>query len=307
MKSKLLFTTFLAFFLLTCVVVGHAQIVSVPTHGDAAIDSDIVDVMPGDTVMERSFTVHTTDEHYTFDGVALVNGVAISVISPKGAVFVPNGDSRIQFFPNTIITPLTPLIGEIKGHNIPGGTFGIDEITPNEVGVWKLRFTFPPAPQKTRIGASIMLDSAYRIGLWTDMPSGKTRDVSLITAGNTSRIWVFGTKSRDAVNLHVLPPGDAMSVETGQIVVNSNPKVTVTKVPSGSPVEKVSMKDDGREPDGKAGDGLFAGTYKFDKPGSYWLEAYVTMQTPNGPVTRYIQQWVTVNEPPRKPNDSHAH
>jgi hypothetical protein len=151
--------------------------------------------------------------------------------------------------------------------------FSTDDITPNTLGVWKLRFTFPAATEKTVILASWVVNSAYHMGLLTNQ--------SQYTVGSTGAIWVFGTV-------------DGQS----QAVTNSNPQVTVQLLPSGVP-ETVPLTDDGAAPDGKAGDGLFAGTYQFNTPGTYLVQGSVTLPTPNGTVVvRTAQQQVTVIEAP---------
>ena len=256
MKIKLLLNLLTAL-LLACATASHAQTVPVSTTD---MHTDTVNITPGMTEADIPFTVQT-DESYIFQAIAPVNGVAMSVVSPSGAVFVPSSDSRIHFVDSATL-----------GATTPGGVFNTDEITPNANGVWKLHFTFPAATEKTVILASWVVKSAYHIGLLTDQ--------SQYVAGNTGAIWVFGTE--DGQN---------------QAVANSNPQVTVQLLPSGTPVT-VPVKDDGAGADGQAGDGLFTGSYLFNTPGTYLITGSVTLPSPDGPVVRTAEQQVTVIDAP---------
>jgi len=254
------FFRLLAVLLLGWAATGYAQTTDSIPVSTTDMHTATVNVTPGNTVVEIPFTVQTS-ETYIFHVIAPVNGVAMSVVAPSGAVFVPSTDSRIHFVNSVTL-----------GVSTPGGVLTTDDITPNANGVWKLHFTFPAATEKTVILASWVVNSAYHIGLLTDQ--------SQYVVGNTGAIWVFGTE-------------DGQS----QAVLNSNPQVTVQLLPSGA-VVPVSLKDDGVAPDGQASDGLFAGTYAFTAPGTYLVSASVTLPTANGSVVRTAEQQVTVINPP---------
>jgi hypothetical protein len=258
MKLKSLLSAFLIVVLLYFSVVSHAQ-TTVPVS-TTDMHSDTINITPGMTSADIPFTVQT-DESYIFNAMALVNGVAMSVVASSGTVFVPSSDGRIHFTDSATL-----------GATARGGIFATDEITPNTIGVWKLHFTFPAATEKTVILASWVVNSAYHIGLLTDQ--------SQYVTGNTATIWVFGTEGAQ-----------------GQTVPNSNPKVTLRLLPSGK-IVIIPVKGDDSGPRKQAKAGLFTGSYQFKSPGAYLITGAVTLPTINGPMVRTAEQQVTVRDAP---------
>ena len=114
------------------------------------------------------------------------------------------------------------------------------------------------------------------------------------------------------VNTAVLKPGHSelskalndeldisvqLTSRSGDVAVNDFEVEALITRPDGSK-DEIRLRDDGREPDGVAGDGIFSGTYdRLDRPGRYSLTIR-TFPRGNKKLTREIKEDITVKYVP---------
>ena len=240
---------------------AFAQTVEVSTANIASAVSQVdIGMTSVEIPMELSQVTTTAITAY-----APVAGVQMTVLDPSGTPVIPSGSPLITF---------TASVAIVAG--VPGGVFNGVDIPVNIDGIWKLRFSFPPAATKTLILASWVSKSPYKVGTTTDRKN--------YFVGETGIIGTFATKDAN-------------------VVLGSSPVVTITKLPSGTPVT-VSVNDAGNLPDGKASDGVFAGTYLYSSAGAYRINVTINIPSSSGNIVRTSEQEVTVNSPTIKLNSA---
>ncbi|WP_425257163.1 choice-of-anchor X domain-containing protein [Rubrivivax sp. RP6-9] len=192
------------------------------------------------------------------DAIVPVEGATFSLIDPTGAFLYVPGDTRVVFNP-----------GRLLPKPLPGGVFETPEMTTPMNGTWRIRLSFPPAPQATVALATVMAVSRYQVGIAIE------RDVLLVGEDL-------------AVGLLVL--------DNGVPVAGVTPTLRVSPV-GGAAGPAVPAFDNGTGPDGLAGDGVYSIDNTFTAAGTYEIEGTVTIPTPAGPVLRSASQRVRVDSP----------
>lgn len=150
---------------------------------------------------------------------------------------------------------------------LPGGVFVAEAIAAPADGTWTLRLTFPAAPGPTVALGTIMARSRYQAGI--------------------------------AIERTTLLAGEDVSV--GMVVLDNGAPITGLSpsiaIGSGQPGAAQTGYDDGKTPDGRAGDGVYSVDYTFATPGVYDILGTVTIPTPKGPVLRTAASQVNVVAP----------
>lgn len=253
--SSILALFVLGFGLLGCEL-ASAQTVSAPVAMTQS-ESGFGPVLVGDTTVDIPFTVSSYDS-MIFRVIAPVDGVMLTLINPSGAVAVAANSPLIQFMAGSGLTPPKP-----------GGIFTTVSIPTSINGVWKLRFTFPAATQKTYIFATWLGKSIYESGIIPDNNQYLTGETGL-----------FGY----------------LVTNNGQPITGLSPTITITPVGGQTATIQVG-KDDGLTIDGKANDGLYSVAQTFTVPGKYTVVGNVSITTPSGPVLRKAETTIEVVDP----------
>jgi hypothetical protein len=243
-----------AFTLLCLALAAQAQNVPVAVNTPQSISATIT---PGMTQAELSFPVNGVTR-LRLDLIVPVDGAVFSLVDPSGALYFVPGDTRVQFNP-----------GRLLPQPLPGGVFETPEITAPANGTWRIRLTFPPAPQATVALGTILAVSRWQVGIAID------RNVLLVGEDL-------------GVGLLVL--------DNGTPITGLAPQITVSPA-AGSPGTPVNALDNGTGPDGLANDGVYSIDHTFTAAGLFDIQGTVVVPTPNGPVQRTATQRVRVVSP----------
>lgn len=230
------------------------QEVAIPLNMPATITSDI---NIGATGVQIPFDV-SASTGFRLDVVVPIEGAQFSLRNPAGAIVVAPGDPRLQFIAGRDVRPANPL---------PGGIFALEEISTPVTGTWTITLNFPASPYKTVVVATILLRTSFQVGIAIERES-----------------FVVG----EDVSIGLL------ALNNGLPITGLTPTITVTpKNPSGTPISLPAL-DNGANPDGLAGDGVYSIDYTFQAPGTYLITGTATIPTPNGGIMRTATHTVTV-------------
>jgi len=214
-------------------------------------------ITPGMTALELPFEVSALSR-LRLDAIVPVDGATFSLVDPTGAFVYGPGDARVVFNP-----------GSLLPKPLPGGVFETPDMTTPMNGTWRIRLSFPPAPQATVVMATVLAVSRYQVGIAID------RNVLLVGEDL-------------AVGLLVL--------DNGVPIPGLTPSISVSPVP-GATAPAVAAFDNGSGPDGLAGDGIYSIDNTFTAAGKYNILGTVTIPTPGGPIVRSASQQVRVDSP----------
>jgi hypothetical protein len=231
-----------------------AQVAPVAVNAPQTLSARI---LPGMTTVELPFQVAALSR-LRLDLILPVDGATFSLVDPTGALYFAPGDARVVFNPgNRLPRPL------------PGGVFETPDIATPMDGVWRIRASFPAAPQATVAMATVLAVSRYQVGVAID------RNVLLV--GEDLGIGL-------------------LVLDNGTPIAGLTPTISVTPVGS-SPAPGVGAFDNGTGADGLAGDGVYSIDHTFTGAGLFDLTGTVTIPTPAGPILRTASQRVRVDTP----------
>jgi hypothetical protein len=192
---------------------------------------------------------------FRLDLIVPVDLPSLALTDPSNqAVLIPN----LNFIPGNVIQP---------GSNLPGGIFTTEEITGPASGTWWAVVTFPPAAVNTVALLTVFCRSQYMAGIALE----RTQFVT----------------------------GEDVSI--GMLVLNGNQPETglapmLTVGLKGNPASDVTQTglDNGINPDGLSGDGIYSIDHTFNQPGTYEIRGTVNIPTASGAVTKTAMATVTV-------------